>query len=329
MNTCIGDYSKHTGKGFCTKCRKALFDGRNVSSILNFDTTKSILEESFFHHIQRISISGVQTKYSLKLVQNELVLTESEGEYILKPVPKGLFLNLDTTPENEHLTMQIAKQVFKIRTAENALVRFKDAGLAYLTKRFDRQKDGLKFLQEDFAQIKQTNSQTHGENYKYEGSYEGIAALIKKYVGAYQPAIESFFGQIIFNYLFANGDAHLKNFSLLETPFKDFTLSPAYDLINTAIHSPNESAMALDLFQDDFYTEEYNILGFYSKKDFELFGSKIGIQPTRVTKIIDFFSSKSQIVELMIDSSFLTETIKNQYKAVYQNRLRGLTYKIE
>lgn len=41
---------------------------------------------------------------------------------------------------------------------------------------------------------------------------------------------------LIFNYLFSNGDAHFKNFSLLETPMGDYCLSPAYDLLNSRIH---------------------------------------------------------------------------------------------
>ena len=41
---------------------------------------------------------------------------------------------------------------------------------------------------------------------------------------------------LLFNYLFSNGDAHIKNFSLLETPLGDYRLSPSYDLLNTRIH---------------------------------------------------------------------------------------------
>lgn len=41
---------------------------------------------------------------------------------------------------------------------------------------------------------------------------------------------------LVFNYLFSNGDAHIKNFSIIETPFGDYRLSPAYDLLNSRIH---------------------------------------------------------------------------------------------
>ncbi|HQT21521.1 hypothetical protein [Daejeonella sp.] len=45
---------------------------------------------------------------------------------------------------NEHLTMQIARQVYGLKTAENALIFFQDGTPAYLTKRFDVKEDGTK-----------------------------------------------------------------------------------------------------------------------------------------------------------------------------------------
>lgn len=43
-------------------------------------------------------------------------------------------------------------------------------------------------------------------------------------------------GWVVFNYLFGNGDAHLKNFSLQATSGGDYVLTPAYDLLHTSIH---------------------------------------------------------------------------------------------
>jgi len=64
-----------------------------------------------------LSISGIQIKHSLKLEEKKLILTETGGAYILKPTPMASFLNLDYTPANEHLTMQLAGQIFiSIRT---------------------------------------------------------------------------------------------------------------------------------------------------------------------------------------------------------------------
>jgi serine/threonine-protein kinase HipA len=144
---------------------------------------------------------------------------------------------VNMVPSNEHLTMQIAKQVFGLRVAENGLIFFQNGEPAYLTKRCDIDYSTEKKLgKEDFATLAGKTKETDGEEFKYNYSYEGIADLIKKYVGAYPFALEEFYKLVVFNFLFSNGDAHLKNFSLLETPQGDHMLSPAYDLVNTRLH---------------------------------------------------------------------------------------------
>jgi serine/threonine-protein kinase HipA len=49
--------------------------------------------------------------------------------------------------------MQIAKQVYGINTAENAMIFFKDGTPAYITRRFDVKKEGEKWGKEDFASL--------------------------------------------------------------------------------------------------------------------------------------------------------------------------------
>ena len=160
--------------------------------MLNFDAPR---ETNFFEYQEKsksLSLSGVQLKYSLRLENNELKLTEKGGQYILKPMPPGLIVHQDQVPENEHLTMQIAQKIFKIPVAENALIYFKDGSPAYITRRFDVNSDGSKLLQEDFAQICGKTRKANGEHYKYEGSYEAIGILIKEKVAASKPVLEVF-----------------------------------------------------------------------------------------------------------------------------------------
>jgi serine/threonine-protein kinase HipA len=193
MNKCLSNYQPKKSFGFSTKAQKLMFNSLKVSAFLDFETPEFIYNNDFEYNIKQISISGVQVKYSLKLEGNALKLTEVGGRYILKPIPVGRFRFLEIAPENEHLTMQIAAQIFRIETAENTLIYFKNVQPAYLVKRFDIKEDGTKWLQEDFSQIKQVNQQTNGVNYKYEGSYEEIARLIKKYCGAWQIEMERFY----------------------------------------------------------------------------------------------------------------------------------------
>ena len=134
---------------------------------------------------KRLSISGVQLKYSLRLEGKELKLVDKGGQYILKPIPpEVLIVEAGQAPENEHLTMQIASQIFNIKTAANALIFFKDGTPAYITRRFDVRSDGTKYLQEDMAQLSGSSRHTGGENFKYDGTYLQIGELIKKHVSA-------------------------------------------------------------------------------------------------------------------------------------------------
>lgn len=114
--------------------------------------------------------------------------------------------------------MQIASQVYKIKTAENAMVFFANGEAAYLTKRFDYTPAGLKIMQDDFASIASKTENNNGKDFKYTGSYEDVANLLRQHVAAWQVEMSRFFTLVVFNYLFSNGDAHLKNFSLQETP---------------------------------------------------------------------------------------------------------------
>ncbi|MFY7792864.1 MAG: HipA domain-containing protein [Chitinophagaceae bacterium] len=293
--------------------------------MLSFDqpTADNLVE--YHEKTKRLSISGVQLKYSLRLEKKELQLTVKGGQYILKPVPPGLIAFHDQAPENEHLTMQIAKQVFKIPVAENALIYFRDGSPAYITRRFDVNPDGTKQLQEDFAQLIGKSRQQDGENYKYEGSYEDIGQFIQSKVSAPIPVLESFFKQVLFNYIFSNGDAHLKNFSLIQTEFGDHVLSRAYDLMCTVLHAPSESDTALDLYEGDFESSRYRQFGCYGRPNFEELALRLGLLPSRSSRIINELLSKKDEVEKMIEHSFLDLSTQEQYLHFYQDKIRRFT----
>lgn len=315
---------------YCLNCRKLLFDGARVSHVLAFDAPKADNIPLYQEKTKRLSISGVQLKYSLHLEGRELRLTEKEGQYILKPIPPNAFIAYpDQAPENEHLTMQIAAQLFGIRTAANALIYFKDGTPAYLTRRFDLRSDGSKFLQEDMAQISGASRHTRGENFKYEGTYEDIGKLIKVHVAAYLPALEEYFRLLLFNYLFSNGDAHLKNFSLIQTSMGDYTLSPAYDLMCTVLHTPQESDTALDLYEGDMNGDFYSRYGFFGLSEFQYLAEKIGIKPSRVARIVRQLLNSSDEVIKMIQYSFLGEETKIKYHNAYNDKLRRMKMTME
>jgi len=296
---------------FCKPCQKALFNGKQISHILPFESPKDSNLEMYREHASRLSISGAQVKYSLKLNGNRLELTDSGGEYILKPIPVARFQNLDETPENEHLCMQIARQVYKIKCPANAFMQFSDNAPAYLVKRFDVNANGNKSRQEDFASLAGKTPNESGD-FKYDYTYEGIARLMFKHIPAYAVEVERFFRLILFNYIIGNGDAHLKNFSVQETSIGDFILSPAYDLLNTRLHLPNETDFALQLFDGEYSSEPYETNGFFTYSDFVEFGLRIKMREKRVISIINEMIGSLPEAINMINASYLKNESKSK-----------------
>lgn len=325
MKRCPGCF-KEQRDAFCRACRKRLFRGKNVSSVLPF-SRPAYDKEKLEVTPDRLSISGIQTKVSLVLKNGRLEMVRSGGQYILKPIPHGPFQSLKVTPINEHLTMQIGRQVFGIDVADNALVEFQDGEPAYLVRRFDVQPDGSRSLQEDFAQIAARSEETHGENYKYDFSYEEIGELIRRHVAAYPVYLERFFTLVAFNYLVHNGDAHAKNFSLIRNEETgEYNLTPAYDLLNTRLHLPNETRTALKLFKDDFETESFKANAFYAYDDFVLFAQRLGLVEVRYKRILETLIAKAPEVILFIDSSILPDDCKDTYKEHVKDRVRAFAH---
>jgi len=314
-------------KGYKTYSNTALrrvFYNKKVSAILNYDSPASNESTNalFRENRKRMSISGVQEKFSILLDKNKLRLIQKseQGQYILKPIP-NVGKNVGQMPANEHVTMQIARQVFNIETAENALIFFKNGDPAYITKRFDIKNDKTKWAQEDFASLAERTPQTHGEGFKYAGNYLELFTILKRYTPAY--AIESIklFKLILFNYLFSNGDAHFKNFSLIETPLGDFKLSPAYDLLNSRIHiEDNDFALEEGLLPPTLTQGKIS-------NQFHVLGEQAGISVKQIEKVFKDLTSKQQKVLKLIEASFLNEKMKRNYTQAYQTRLKKITLK--
>jgi len=314
-------------EGFETYSPSALrkmFNGKSVSHILPMPSPQKDEDTlaEFLENIKRISVSGYQSKISMILDKNVLRLTHEgeQGTHILKPIP-SLLKKRDEVPANEHLTMQIAKQVYGIKTAENALIFFQGGEPAFITKRFDVKdvKEKSKWGQEDFASL--AGKTTIHSYEKYEYSYEEAGMLIQKYVPAWRVEIEKYFSLVVFNFLFSNGDAHLKNFSLLESIKGDYLLSPAYDLINTKLHvDDSDFALEKGLFADGFKSEHYKKNNHPSKRDFMEFAKRIGVTEGRAEKLLHPFLEKQPLMETLINRSFLTDANKRGYLLMFNSK---------
>lgn len=312
-------------------CVRHLFENKKVNHVLPYDTPAKdeAVAEQFMENRKRISISGVQEKLSVVLDKNILRLTNQgeQGTYILKPIPRDL-KKVDQVPANEHLTMQIAKQVYGIHAAENAMIFFKDGSPAYITKRFDvkpeARPDGVgrtKWGKEDFATLAGKTKDNAGPDYKYEYSYEELGLLVQRYVAAWKIEIEKYFVLVVFNYAFSNGDAHLKNFSLLENKSGDYLMSPAYDLVNTHLHvNDTDFALSKKLFTDDYRSPAWKKSGHASATDFLEFGKRIGMLESRCTKLVAPFLERQAGVESLVNRSFLDAPSKRAYLLHYNTK---------
>ena len=273
---------------------RQLFDGVEVSHILPFNSPNSDTEDNreYTRHVGRISLSGVQPKASLLLLNGQLQQPSADerGQYILKPAPTSYtLLERKYCPANEHLSMQLASQIYHIETAANAICFFRDGEAAYVCRRFDVAPDGSKYQQEDFASLGGLTKANGGADYKYSNlSYEECAQLIQKYTTA--SAID--------------GEYHL---------------SPAYDLVNTSLHLYEPRIFALDkgLFSEGMQLTDTHTI---TRRDFEEFGRRIGLAPRIIKRELDFFSAEQPLAQSLINRSFLSDPLKLRYWQSYNYR---------
>lgn len=303
---------------------RELFDGKLVSHIIDvdFDSDGELVEVK--DNLNNLSISGVQEKFSAVVDSHVLRLASEneQGTYILKPAPNNYRLySRKQIPANEHLTMQIANQVYGIRTAKNGLCFTKSGQCVYLTKRFDVKTDLTKYMMEDFASVLDMTEQNGGSNFKYHGNYVQIADAIKRYIPTWVIEMDQFFKTVLFCYLYANEDAHMKNFSLINKDGEYF-LSPAYDLLNTCLHIQSGNDFALDggLSPELEKSDAYEKTGHPCRLDFERFAQRISLPKVRANKTLDMFMEIPNEVYGLIDRSFLNDKMKRSYKRIIEER---------
>lgn len=174
---------------------------------------------------------------------------------------------------------------------------------------------------EDFASLVGKNEQVSGTQFKYNGSYEDIAKAIRGNVAAWMVDLERFFTLVVFNYIYANGDAHLKNFSLILVG-QDYRLAPAYDLLNTSLHMDGDD-LGLDcgLSPDIEKSDAFDRTGHPCRLDFERFAAKIGLIDKRANKILDRFMTLPDDARQLINRSYLTEKMKRNYLRIAGERI--------
>ena len=312
MSNCLFCYQHlaENEQDFHTSCSKKIF-GQPTPPALPF--TEEDLESMAKEVIQsQTAITGVQAKISLHITRHSKGGTEGRftnvglwGGYILKP-STVLYPQL---PEVEDVTMHLA-QIAKIKTAPHSLIRLQSGNLAYVTKRIDRTKKG-KLAMEDMCQLTERLTED-----KYHGSYEQIGKAINRYSATPGLDVVNFFELVLFSFLTGNADMHLKNLSLLEQPGLGMTLSPAYDLVNTALVNPaDEEEMALTL-----NGRKKNL----KKLDFVAAMNTLNVEEKQQENIFNKMAKALPKWQEMIDRSFMSAAYKEQYKTILSERMDRL-----
>lgn len=251
------------------------------------------------------TVTGVQAKLSLDIARggkNEpqrFTIVGLWGRFILKP-QTDRFANL---PENEDLTMHLAEAA-GIKVVPHSLIRFADGELCYITRRIDRTKKGGKIAMEDMCQLSERLTED-----KYKGSYERIAKLIREYSSAPLLDIVNFWEVVVFSWLTGNADMHLKNFSLF-TPKEAYMLTPAYDLLSTAIAMPeDEEELALTL-----NGKKKKI----KREDFEKAMRDNGMDDKAITNLFNKFEKALPKWYSIIKESFLPTEQQTKYRELIE-----------
>lgn len=198
----------------------------------------------------RFALSGVQMKMSVLRGSGQRLTIPASGlggDWIVKFTHSDL---LDL-PANEHAMMTWAR-LSGIETPEVELVpvesisglpaAFHDLGsTVFAIPRFDRLPGGGRVHMEDFAQVLSCYPED-----KYDGlSYERLAALAGEIAG--REGLSEIARRLVFVVASGNGDAHMKNWSLLYPDGVTPRLSPAYDLVSTIRYPRFDDQMALPL----------------------------------------------------------------------------------
>lgn len=227
----------------------------------------------------QIDVTGVAHKFSLAGIHIKFSAIRQDGRYTISAelgtdswivkTPSAVHRNV---PENEYSAMKLAEAI-GVDIPEIALIsldsldnlpeiQLPDEELAYAIRRFDRNAQG-RIHTEDFAQVFEFFAHD-----KYgQTNYEQVATALYRYGAHGLEDIQQMARRLLANILLANGDAHLKNWSLIYPDAVNPKLAPAYDIVSTLPYVPGETGIALNLGkQKKWYSMSMETFQTWSKR---------------------------------------------------------------
>lgn len=210
----------------------------------------------FAHLLERFAtysgISGMQPKVLVREIAQPDKVTHRGATHIVKSFDPREYPELAA---NEFICTRgaaaagIATPRFQLSRNRQFLV----------VDRFDLVSDGSYVGIEDFCVL--DGRRSHG---RYDGSYEGIAQRMTSFISAraLAQARDQYARMVAYNCAVGNGDAHLKNFSVLYRHAEDLVeLAPAYDIVSTMPYSPRDT-MALTMEGSKEFPDRARLLKF-------------------------------------------------------------------
>ncbi|MFT3800766.1 MAG: HipA domain-containing protein [Burkholderiaceae bacterium] len=198
----------------------------------------------------KFSLGGMQMKFSM-LRQGERYTLNTGGKlgnYVIKP-PSS---DYEAMPRIEAATMETARAA-GMDVPEVALLApeqieglpdmsgYRPGEPFYSIRRFDRSADGRTHV-EDFAQVFNLRP-----SQKYSrANYDMIAQTLLRYAGGL-PDVKEMSRRLVLDVLLGNGDAHIKNWSLIYANPTRPRLAPAYDLVSTVTYLTHDKTTALNV----------------------------------------------------------------------------------
>ena len=294
-------------KDFHKACSKKMFGAPSVPELPYTRENLTDLAKQVIR--SQTTLTGVQAKLSLDINKggrnenDRFTIVGLWGRYILKP-QTDRFAHL---PELEDLTMHLA-ELAKLQVVPHSLIRFADGELCYITRRIDRTATGDKLPMEDMCQLTERLTE-----HKYKGSYEQIAKAIQRFSAVPKLDMVNYWEQVVFSWITGNADMHLKNFSLYSKEQGKYVLTPAYDMLSTALVMPEDTEeLALTL-----NGKKRKI----KKADFVTSMQVSGLEEKVINNIFAKFAKVKDKWFEFIDQSFLPDEMKEAFKVIIAEKL--------
>lgn len=238
------------------------------------------LEQRLSTEPQQIDVKHADTKFSLAGVQMKFSSSHLDGRYhIDQEISEDMWIIKTPStihkgvPVNEYTCMKLAEaaganipEVRLIELSELAglpSIKLPDEQYAYGIKRFDRSDKG-RIHTEDFAQVFGLYPSD-----KYQRvNYEQLGRVLYQSSSERLKDIQQMARRLLINVLLGNGDAHLKNWTLIYHDQISPRLAPLYDVVFTAPYIEHDS-LALNMAGTKQWSE-------ITMKHFEVWAEKAG-----------------------------------------------------